>query len=154
MVKRDLDKYDVEILSALIENSRTSFRELSRKLRISVSTVHSRIQRLISMGVIKGFTTLVNHRMIGYDVTALILMRVDGKHIVDVERELATESNVCAVYDITGDYDVAVIAKFRNVNELNKFIKKILKNPNIERTNTSIVFNIVKEDFRLEIPRE
>lgn len=146
-----LDSYDTYILSALLSNSRVSLREIARRLKISVSTVHERIKKLKAKGVLKAFTVLLDYNKLGYDVTALIMMKVDGKHIVDVEQYLAREKNVLCVYDITGVYDVAVIARFKEISELNKFIKRILKHPHIQRTNTSIVFNVVKEDFRLQI---
>jgi len=147
-----IDSIDLEILSELISNARVSYRSLANKLGVSVSTIHNRVEKLIKLGIIKGFTAIVDYSKLGYDVTAVILAKVDGKHLIEVEREIAKHPNVCSVYDITGEFDVAIIAKFHNISELNKFIKSILLHPHIQRTNTSIVFNVVKEDFRLKIP--
>ncbi len=148
---RKLDEVDKKILSILIENSRTSIREIARELRLSPATIHERIKKLLERNIIRAFTILLDHRLIGYDVTALILMSVDGKHIVEVEEWLSRQRGVVAVYDITGEFDVAVIVKTRNITELNEFVKNILQNPYVKRTVTSVVFNVVKEDFRLPI---
>jgi Lrp/AsnC family transcriptional regulator for asnA, asnC and gidA len=53
---------------------------------------------------------------------------------------------VVAVYDITGDYDAAVITKFKDRSSLNDFVKKLLAMPNIKRTVTNVVLNVIKED--------
>ena len=147
-----LDELDKKILNVLIENPRITYRKLAKTLGVSVGTVYARIKKLISCGIIKDFTIQVNFAKIGYDVTALILVKVDGKHIIDVEREVAKYPNVCAVYDVTGEFDVIVVAKFRNISELNKFIKGLLAKPYVISTNTSIALNVVKEDFKLKVP--
>jgi len=88
---------------------------------------------------------------VGYVFTVLILIQVEGEHIVTVEENLASINEVVAVYDITGEFDVGVLAKFKSQPSLNNFIKTILKMPNIQRTVTSMVLNTVKEDHRLPI---
>jgi len=70
---------------------------------------------------------------------------------MEVENEIAKLPNTCLVYDVTGDYDAIVVAKFRNRKELNNFVKTILSLNYVERTNTHVVLNSVKEDFRLLI---
>ena len=149
-----LDDIDKVIVDRLIENSRVSLRSIARELRLSPATIHERVQKLIMRGIIKGFTVIVDYKSLGYDVTALIMISVDGKYITEIESWLANQPEIVAVYDITGEFDVAVIAKTRNMTELNSLVKRILKHPHVKRTVTSIAFNVVKEDFRLPVPRE
>jgi DNA-binding Lrp family transcriptional regulator len=56
---------------------------------------------------------------------------------------------VCAVYDITGSTDTVVIAKFKERNDLSKFVKCLAVIENVENTITHVVLNTAKEDFRL-----
>ncbi len=147
----ELDDIDKFIVDKLIENSRVSLRSIARELRLSPATVHERIQKLLARGIIKGFTVIVDYKKLGYDVTALIMISVEGKYITEIETWLAQQPEIVAVYDITGEFDVAVIAKTRNMSELNKLVKRILKHPHVKRTVTSIAFNVVKEDFRLPV---
>lgn len=149
----ELDDIDRVIVDRLIENSRVSLRSIARELRLSPATIHERVQKLIMRGIIKGFTVIVDYKSLGYDVTALIMISVDGKYITEIESWLANQPEIVAVYDITGEFDVAVIAKTRNMTELNSLVKRILKHPHIKRTVTSIAFNVVKEDFRLPVPQ-
>jgi len=146
-----LDDVDRKILALLQENARISFRDIADAVGVSVGTVHNRIKKLERLGIIRGYTTLLDPYKLGFELTALILMQVDGAHIVEVEREIAKHREVCGVYDITGDFDILVIARFRTREELNNFIKSILKLPHIKRTVTSIALNIVKENFKLRI---
>ena len=149
----ELDDVDRVIVDRLIENSRVSLRSIARELRLSPATIHERVQKLIMRGIIKGFTVIVDYKRLGYDVTALIMISVDGKYITEIESWLASQPEIVAVYDITGEFDVAVIAKTRNMTELNSLVKRILKHPHVKRTVTSIAFNVVKEDFRLPVPQ-
>jgi len=145
-----LDYLDKLIIRELLKNSRRSIRELARNLNIPSSTLHDRVKRLIRKGVIRGFTVLLDEEKLGYTVKALILVNVEGKHIIDVEKEIAKHPNVQIVLDITGEFDIAVIAVFKNIVELDHFIKQLLKNPYIKQTRTSIAFRIVKQTH--EIP--
>ena len=58
---------------------------------------------------------------------------------------------VISIYDVTGDYDIAVIARFKDRTSLNNFIKSILKIPHVIKTVTNVVLNVVKEDFRVKV---
>ena len=100
--------------------------------------------------IIKGYIPLLDHGKLGYDLTVLILIQVEGEHLTKVEKMLATPSEVLAVYDITGEFDVAVVARFKNTKSMNAFIKNTLKIPYIRRTVTNVVLNIVKEEQRLK----
>lgn len=145
-----LDKLDLQILDLLQKDSRLSFNKIASKLEISVGTAYNRIKNLEEKGILKGYTVILNSFKLGYAMTVLILIQSEGAHIVDVENEIAQIDNVVSVYDITGDFDVAVIARFKNRESLNIFVKKLLTLPYIKRTVTNVVLNVVKEDFRVK----
>lgn len=68
-----------------------------------------------------------------------------------MEREIARMKNVFAVYDITGLTDVIVLARFKKRREMSRFIKSLLGMKYVERTNTHVVLNVVKEDMRVRL---
>jgi len=146
-----IDEVDLKIISLLQEDSRLSFNKIASKLGISVGTAFNRIKSLEEKGVLKGYTVLVDPAKLGYTMTALVLIQAEGAHLSDVESEIAKIDNVVSVYDITGDFDVAVIARFMDRTSLNEFIKKLLAAPYVKRTVTNIILNVVKEDIRLKI---
>ncbi len=151
-MKPGLDELDIMILERLLKDSRKSLRSIAKEIGIPTSTVHERVKRLVKMGVIKRFTAELDTKVLGVDVTALILVSVEGAYITEVEKSLSAFEQVIAVYDITGEFDVAVIAKFRSIDELNNFIKAVLKMPHVKRTVTSVVFNVVKEKLCIDTP--
>jgi Lrp/AsnC family transcriptional regulator, regulator for asnA, asnC and gidA len=124
---------------------------VARKLNIAVGTVQSRVRRLEEAHVIRGFSIELNYSKLGYVITALILLQAKGKHLRDVETRLSKFENVCLVYDITGDFDIAIVAKFETPNSMDKFIKEVLSMDFVERAVTSIVLNNVKENYRIPL---
>ncbi|MEM2104048.1 MAG: Lrp/AsnC family transcriptional regulator [Candidatus Bathyarchaeia archaeon] len=146
-----LDDLDFKILNLLQEDSRLSYSKIANRLGVSVGTAYNRIKSLEEKGVLKGYTALVDAAKVGYSLTALILIQAEGKHLIDVENEIAKITNIVSVYDITGEFDIAIVARFKNREELNQFIKSLLGIPHIKRTVTNVVLNTVKEDFRIKI---
>jgi len=145
----DMDKIDEKILKNLLVDARLSARQLSLKLGMSTVTVLSRIKKLEKEKIIKGYTSLLDHEKLGYDLTAVIEIIAKKDKIIQVEDDLSKMENVCAVYDVTGNTDTLLIAKFKGREELSKFVKNLSAIPNVENTITHVVLNTVKEDFRL-----
>ncbi len=143
-----IDKIDEKILKHLMVDARISARQLALKLGLSTVTILSRIKKLEKAKIIKGYTALIDHEKIGYDLTAIIEV-VANKNIVDIEEKLSKIENVCGVYDITGNTDTVIIAKFKERNELSAFVKSLSSMANVENTITHVVLNTTKEDFRL-----
>lgn len=140
-----MDKRDLQILSLLEKNSRVSAREIARQLKLSAGTVQARIKRLEELGIIKRYTVSIDLEKLGYVFPVLIDIRVSKGKIREVERELSKYDNVYAVYDITGDYDITILALFRNRSELDDFIKEINEHKYIERTHTRLILNVIAE---------
>ncbi|GAB4308979.1 MAG: Lrp/AsnC family transcriptional regulator [Methanobacteriaceae archaeon] len=143
----DLDEVDKEILNLLNEDGRMSYRKISRKLDVSIGTVHNRIEKLMKTGVIKKFVPVIDHDKLGYKLTTVIGVRVKGGVLMNWEDKTAYHKNVLCLYDVTGEYDAIMITKFKDTNDLDEFIKGMLKEKDTQRTNTQTVLNIVKEDF-------
>jgi len=146
-----LDEIDIKIIGLLQEDCRLSFNRIAKELGISVGTAYNRIRGLEEKGVLKGYTAIIDPVKVGYQLTAIILIQAEGKHLLEVESEIARMDNAISVYDITGEFDVAVIARFKDRFDMNKFIKALLKMPYVKRTVTNVVLNVVKEDFRVPL---
>lgn len=144
-----IDKLDAEILRTLNENARQSFREIARKTRVSLSTIASRIKQMEKDGLIAGYCPRISPEKAGYELTALISLRIAHGKLMAVQQKIAAYNQVHAVYDITGDWDSLVIGRFCNRAELNKFIKSLTATEHIERTSTSIALNVIKDEPRI-----
>jgi len=145
----NVDEKDLQILKHLLVDARQSARQLSQRLDVSTVTMISRIKKLEEKKIIKGYSARLDHDLLGYDITAVIEIKTTQGKMLEIENVIAKEINVISVYDITGDADTLVIAKFKDRSSLSKFVKKISAIPNIENTVTHIVLNTIKEDSRL-----
>ncbi|PIN87110.1 AsnC family transcriptional regulator [Candidatus Woesearchaeota archaeon CG10_big_fil_rev_8_21_14_0_10_44_13] len=140
-----ITKTDEGILNALLEDPRLSYREIAKKAGVSVVTAMNRAKKLEKEGIIKGYTTKLDYERIGYEFHVMIDMRVSKGRFNEVESKIAKSPNVVACYDVTGDFDAAIIARFRNRRGLDEFLKRIQKLDFVERTNTKLILSTVKE---------
>jgi len=145
-----LDRMDKEILRNVILRGREGIRALARELGKSPSTVSERLKRLERIGVIRGYTAIIDYSAIGYEVNAITLIQVEGEKIEEIEEMLAKQPNVRGVFDITGEYDIALIISFKSVRDLDKFIKNLIRNPYIKRSMTSLIFRVIKDTPHVE----
>jgi len=144
-----LDETDVKILKALTLDARLSSRQIAKQCGVSIGTVLSRIKRMENEGIIRGYSALLDHEKLGYELTVVSEITVSKGRLLEVENEIARLPNVCCVYDVTGLIDAIIVAKFKNREELGKFTKRLLAIPYVERTNTHVVLTTIKEDFRI-----
>jgi Lrp/AsnC family transcriptional regulator for asnA, asnC and gidA len=140
-----IDEKDKGIINALIENAKLSYREIGQKTKLSAVTIMNRVKALEKEKVIKSYTTEVDYEQIGYDVQVLIHMRIAKGRLFDVEQKIAVLKGVFAVYDVTGNFDAIIIAKFKNRRMMDAFLKKIQTFDFVERTETNIILNTIKE---------
>lgn len=144
-----IDQIDEKILKNLMVDARVSARQLALKMGMSTVTIISRIKKLEKNNFIIGYAARLDHQKLGYDITAMIEVKAEKGKMIEVENKIAKLENVCAVYDVTGTTDTIIIAKFKNRDALGKFVKELATIHNIVSTNTHIVLNEIKEDFRI-----
>lgn len=140
------DETDLRILAELIKEARQSFRQVARRLDLSVATVAGRVERLEKAGIIRRYAALVDYETLGYSFPVIIDVKVAHGKLFDAERRIAQDPHVCLVLDHTGGTDATVIARFRDRETLDRFVKKIQSIPNVERTETKLVLNVIKDE--------
>ncbi|MBU2100592.1 Lrp/AsnC family transcriptional regulator [Candidatus Micrarchaeota archaeon] len=140
-----IDETDKKILNYMIKTNETRHSKIAKKLKVTPTTIHKRIRKLKKIKALNGLQPLIDLKKIGFDVTVIINAMASKGQLEEAAQKWAKEKNVCSVYRVTGKYDVVVIAKFKNTEELNEFNKRMVKDELIERTNTSIVFQTTKE---------
>ncbi|GAB7120998.1 HTH-type transcriptional regulator Lrp [Natrinema sp. JCM 9743] len=150
------ENLDAKLVNALLGDGRASLRSLAEELDVSVTTVSNHLSDLEDEGVIEGYTPKVDYDAVGYDVTAVIQLQVEGNALPDVTDTLRDHQQMTSVYEVTGDYDVIAIGKFEDTDGMNDQIKQLLTDPDIKASNTSVVLNAVSENeqFELEVDEE
>jgi DNA-binding Lrp family transcriptional regulator len=145
----ELNETDKKILKNLLDDARFSSRQIAKNVGVSVGTVLSRIKKMEDDGLIKGYSVILDHEKLGYELTVVTEITVSKGRLTEMENEIAKIPNVCGVYDVTGLTDAVIIAKFKSREDLGRFTKQLLALPYIERTNTHVALATVKENFRL-----
>jgi len=143
-----LDELDRKILSELSKDSHGSYRRLAVRVGVSPATFIVRVRRLEKEGVILGYSACLNFGKMGFEFTAVIEATITKGAQLDVQRKIAALPGVVAVYDVTGESDSMAIARCRTRSELSRLVKSILAINNVQRTNTHMVLNVIKEDNR------
>ncbi len=145
----ELDELDIDILRSLNDNARKSFRDIAKELQVSLTTVSNRVKAMEKTGVIQGYIPVIDATKLGFDIMAVIGIKVIHGKIMETERDLAKEPGVYAVFDSTGEWDAILMARFHNRDELNSFVKKVLDHQNVDRTYTQVVLNVTREEKRV-----
>lgn len=142
----DVDKIDSKILNELSVNSKLSLRKLAVKIGVSFVTVMNRIKKLEKNKVIENYSAKIDFEKLGYDIFVIIDVRISKGKLIELEKKIAVNKHVYAVYDTTGEFDATVLAKFKSTKSLDKFVKKIQTYDFVERTSTKFVLNTIKEE--------
>ena len=145
----NLDATDRTILAALLEDARISQRGLAKRVGVAQGTITNRLRRLEEMGVIKGYTVLLDAESIGWTMTVITGLRIQKGTMIDVQQRIAADSRVFAVYDVTGDYDSMVLARVQGRKDLDDLTKTVFTMEGVQRSITQVVLNTVKEDGRV-----
>ncbi|MEO9309357.1 MAG: HTH-type transcriptional regulator LysM [Nitrososphaera sp.] len=135
------DKIDDEILKFLKEDSRESFVDIGKKLKLSESAVRRRVKNLLDSGIIKKFTIEIGEQNA---TKAIVLISVESSMDTSkVSARLTKLEGVKTVYEITGQYDIAVIISAPNITEINTSIDSLRKIQGVSDTNTVIILRDV-----------
>ncbi len=146
-----LDELDRRIIQTLNENARRSFREIAKEVGASVTAVINKVKKLEEAGAIRGYIPVLNPASFGYNLMAIIALRISKGKLIETQQLIARDPQVVGVYDITGEWDSLVIGYFRNADDLNRFIKRILALRYVDRTVTHLVLNVVKDEKRIPL---
>ncbi|MBC8516640.1 MAG: Lrp/AsnC family transcriptional regulator [Nitrosopumilus sp.] len=131
------DKVDEKIIGYLKEDSRESFVDIGKKLKLSESAVRRRVKNLVDSGTIKKFTLEIGEEN---TTSAIVLVSVDSATDTSkVSLKLAKLDGVKTVYEITGQYDITTIMSATNIAEINSTIDALRKIPGVVDTNTVII---------------
>ncbi|MFD1598677.1 HTH-type transcriptional regulator Lrp [Halobellus rarus] len=145
------ENLDAKLINALLGDGRASLRSLAEDLDVSVTTVSNHLRDLEDEGVIEGYSPRVNYDALGYDVTAIIQLKVEGSALPDITERLKGHKQMVTVYEVTGDYDVIAVGKFEDTDGMNDQIKELLTDADIRESNTSVVLNAVVENAQFDL---
>ncbi len=145
MYSENVDETDLELLRLLQINSKMKISELAKEVGKGIATVHARMKALKQKGIITHYAAILEPKKVGRETLAFILVtvryRVPGRKGVVSQREfckeIAVHPLVQGVHVVSGDYDVLLKVRARNIDEMNRFIVDFLRElPQVDKTHT------------------
>ena len=141
-----LDTTDFEIIKILRNNARMPFLGIAKHLKVSESTVRSRVSNLQKTGVIKRYSTIVDPLKMGYGSVALVGIDVQPEKFLHVAKKLTEFDNVKMVATTSGDHMIMTEIWGEKASELRNFIsERIERISGVTRTCPAIITEILKE---------
>ena len=136
----DLDSVDLAILDLLARDARRTFGYIGASVGLSAPAVKRRIDRLESSGVIRGYTTVVDHAKLGRPLEAFAEVRFSGNARVDSIANIGSGiPEVEAVFTVAGDPDALVWIRVRDVQDLKRVVDQLRSTGHVTGTKTMMV---------------
>jgi Lrp/AsnC family leucine-responsive transcriptional regulator len=152
--ERTIDELDARILSLLQGNARETQAEIARAVGLAPSAVLERIRKLETRGVIKGYTAVLDPRVMGQGMLAFVSVRSEEVLTDDsVAQQLSQLAEVLEVHHVAGEDCYLVKVRTKDAEQLGALLRqRIGRIPGVKSTRTTIVLETVKETSRLNIP--
>ncbi|WP_020407169.1 Lrp/AsnC family transcriptional regulator [Hahella ganghwensis] len=136
-----MDDKNLQLLNLLRANARESTAVLARKLNLSRTAVHERINKLEAAGIIRGYTLKLNEEYASRLVTAQVMIEINPKLSKQVTNSLSRIDQVQSLYTVNGQYDLIALIRAESTQQLDEVIDKIGEIDGIEKTMSSIVLS-------------
>lgn len=138
--KFELDPLDYKILEILVKDANLPYTEIGSRLDVSGGTVHVRMKKMESLGIVKGAQLLIDYSKIGWDITAFLGIYLDKSSLYeDVAKQLELIPEVVNIHYTTGIYSIFAKIICRDTQHLREVLHdKIQRVTGIQRTETFI----------------
>jgi len=132
------------ILNLLRKNARMSYKEIAESIGKPESTIRDRIQRMEKMGLIQGYTVILDKKQLGFECSALVLADVDYEKLEDVTKKLLNTNNVLRIYHTSGNKRIAFVVVAKNFEDLEADLNR-LSELDLKNEDVIIILKIVRE---------
>jgi len=150
-----LDEKDVLILQLLQRDATINYTQISERISLSVSSVHSRVKRLWYLGIIDKQTILVNHKKLGFGllcIVHIVLQAHSAEDIASFKQTIQKIPEVVECYFVTGEFDTILKVVTRDQEHLNAILMQhLMPMRNVARMQTNIILEQVKHTTELPI---
>jgi DNA-binding Lrp family transcriptional regulator len=126
----------------LHQDAKLTFNEIGADVGLSSTAVKRRVDRLQTNGVIVGYGARIDPRALGEGIEALIeVYCAERVAPADVGRSLVDLEQVISAFTVSGEADAVVRARVESIADLEKFVERLRRDPNVVRTKTLIVLS-------------
>jgi Lrp/AsnC family transcriptional regulator, leucine-responsive regulatory protein len=141
-VRAELDDTDRQIVELLRRDARRTIADIAGLVNLSPAPVKRRIDRLEQLGVIAGYTVVLNHAKLGPSVDAFVELRISGNAGLDEIISAVTQvPEVREVFTVAGDPDALVRIRLENVAHLKDVVNALRRSGRVTGTKTLMVLD-------------
>ncbi len=151
MPDQNLDDIDKKLLEVLQNNCKLNFTQIGQDLGIAESTVRYRIERLEKRGIITNYIALINPRMVGLTITAIMMIKINPQKIQDISPKLAKFKELRHLFRTTGQYDMVSVVNARDITHLNMLMSEIKQIEGIHELIVEVATELVKVDPKFSL---
>ncbi len=151
---RTLDSIDIQLLTILQENARTSQADMARAVGLAPSAVLERLRKLEARGIVSGFAALLSPKAVCLGQLAFVAVRVSGTGEQEEQAgaRLAAVQEVLEVHHVAGEDCYLLKVRTRDAQHLGALLRQRLgRIPGVVSTRTTVVLETVKETPRLPL---
>jgi DNA-binding Lrp family transcriptional regulator len=136
-----------------MQNGRKSFRQIAKEINVSTPTVESHFSRMISMGIIKNIEPIFNvDKIENQVVSALVYLKTNPSHSIDIANKLSPLSEVKDVYMTTGEHNIIVKIVAERLQYIEEFVReKISIIEGVKSASYQIITRVMKDDHSFPI---
>ena len=150
--RADLDEMDRRILNLLQQDARLSFRNVSRRLKVSDATIRSRVARLEQNNTIKGFSTIIDPQRVGMDVFGLIQLEVEANQLTKFTEAMRAVEEVKLVMETGERQNLILLVSFPMRDALNAFLDSQIRGKSgIQLLTVTIALGLRKYDWTMRL---
>lgn len=147
-----LDEIDFKLMTLLQGDGRMSQHDLAESVGLSSPATGERLRKLEERGIIRGFTAVLDHKLLGYDVTAFISVGIDGsRDYPDFVKEARAHPEIQECHAVTGQGSHLLKVRTRDTSTLERLLAEIQSWPGVHWTTTSIVLSALKETMQVSV---
>lgn len=151
-MNHNLDDVDRKILRELQADGRASFRDISSRIGVSTPTVSARVQAMTDMGLIRGYTTVLDADLLG-QVSVVVTVEAKPSDVEKVYARLVGEDMIRQIY-ILSDSRLMMVISYYNQIKYKQLIESLSQIPEIRSVSTSMVLKAPKESPRAALTDE
>jgi DNA-binding Lrp family transcriptional regulator len=153
VANRALDKMDIQILQLLQEDGRMSYKSIADTLNTTLMTVTRRVAQMKKTGVIKKFSVVVNPEAVGRNYSICLFIQLDNPTAMnEVSSVLSEHKDLCYIHHVTGEFEIAAMARCRDKEEASKLIERVGSIKGVMKVTPHSVLKTIKEDLDIELP--
>ena len=150
-----LDYVNCRILDVLSKNSSLPFVELAKQIGISDATIHTRVKKLLALGIIKKFTIIVDNNLLGYDHLAFINIKIENGRTEETTKNLMEIDEILEIHEIYNKFDLMIKIRSKDLDDLrNIIVNGILSIKYIKETELITVLRTRKEEQMISLNKE